>query len=693
MRIGRTIRCSTFAFFVLALYSMTSAADGERYVILDRGGGDAGYIQVSSRGSAFIIDWQTLNNGRGAHSRERLELDKDGLPRSWKTETRSDFGSSEAGTGSGAQSFREDKGHAEWVTGGRAERRTLDGSNIFVMPGASQWALGVYARALLKRPDLSLDALPSGKLRLEKLREETLDGTPVTVYLLHGPDADHSETVRLDASGALFAVGEGNIVRDGRQRVAAVLRQAQLQREEEAHVALQKKLLHTFETHVRVFDPASGQLGVQSSVLFFHDHITGIEPLDRPDEPDETVIDGEGGTLIPGLHDTHYHASLAGPEGAWLSLAAGVTTARDMGSNNAFLQGYLADIASGRLPGPRILPSGLIEAESPFALRSTGFLVDNREAALQAVRWYAERGYLQIKIYNSVHPDWVPALASEAHALGLRVAGHIPAFTTPDAMIDAGYDEITHANQLMLGWVLEPGEDTRTPLRLTAMSRFAALDLNSTQVQRTLAHLKAKGTAVEPTLAIMRRLLLNRTGEVEPEDRWWFSHLPQHFAPGHFETVLPGFTIMPIKTPADDAAYREAAAKMIELVNRLREQGTLFYAGSDDNNGFVLQRELELFTTAGLTAAQALTRATLESARYLGHEQEWGSIVRGKSADFFLVPGDPTADIKAIHSVRMTVAQGRVYFPSEIYRALGIQPFIAPPRASPPRTPDRAPVH
>jgi len=687
MRIGRMFRYSTFALFTLALCSLTAAADGERYVILDRSGGDSGYIRVSSRGSTFIIDWQTLNNGRGARSRERLELDKEGLPRSWKIETRSDLGTNEVGRGSAAESFRSDGAHAEWAIGGRIERRTIDGSKIFVMPGASKWALGVYARALLKRPGLSFEALPSGKLRLEKLREETLDGTPVTVYTLHGPDADQSETVRLDASGALFAVGEGKVVHDGQQSVAAVLRQAQLQREEEAHLALQKKLLHTFETpvrvrNVRVFDPVSGQLGAPSSVLFFHDHITGIEPLERPDEPDETVIDGEGGTLIPGLHDTHYHAIFAGPEGAWLSLAAGVTTARDMGSNNVFLQSYLVDIAAGRLPGPRILPSGLIEGESPFALRSTGFLVDNREAALQAVRWYAERGYLQIKIYNSVHPDWVPALASEAHALGLRVAGHIPAFTTPDAMIDAGYDEITHANQLMLGWVLKPGEDTRTPLRLTAMSRFAALDLNSTQVQRTLAHIKAKGIVVEPTLAIMRRLLLNRTGEVEPEDRWWFSHLPPHFAPGHFATVLPGFTIMPIKTPADDAAYRGAAAKMIELVKRLHEQGTPFFAGSDDNDGFFLQRELELFTAAGLTSAQALTRATLESARYFGHEQEWGSIARGKSADFFLVPGDPTTDIKAIHSVRMTVAQGRVYFPSEIYQALGVQPFVAPPRIS-----------
>jgi hypothetical protein len=45
----------------------------------------------------------------------------------------------------------------------------------------------------------------------------------------------------------------------------------------------------------------------------------------------------------------------------------------------------------------------------------------------------------------------------------------------------------------------------------------------------------------------------------EPEDRWWFTHLPAHFAPGRMINVLPDFTIMPILSAADDTAYREAA--------------------------------------------------------------------------------------------------------------------------------------
>ena len=54
----------------------------------------------------------------------------------------------------------------------------------------------------------------------------------------------------------------------------------------------------------------------------------------------------------------------------------------------------------------------------------------------------------------------------------MRVAGHVPAFSTADQMIEAGYDEITHINQFVLGWVIEPGEDTRTLFRLTALKRL-----------------------------------------------------------------------------------------------------------------------------------------------------------------------------------------------------------------------------
>jgi imidazolonepropionase-like amidohydrolase len=104
--------------------------------------------------------------------------------------------------------------------------------------------------------------------------------------------------------------------------------------------------------------------------------------------------------------------------------------------------------------------------------------------------------------------------------------------------------------------------------------------------------------------------------------------------------------------------------------------------GTDTGGSFTFHRELELYQRAGMTAPEILTRATLDMARYLGQDQQLGSIEKGKLADFFLVPGDPTADLKAIKAIRMVVKDGTVYFPSEVYPKFGITPFVDPPRVT-----------
>lgn len=108
----------------------------------------------------------------------------------------------------------------------------------------------------------------------------------------------------------------------------------------------------------------------------------------------------------------------------------------------------------------------------------------------------------------------MPALVAEARRLGLRVMGHVPAFTSADAMIAAGYDEITHINQLALGWIIKPGEATRMLFRLTALGRLSGLDLDSAAVQSTLDTTKDKGIALDPTIGIHENLQLNRDGSV-----------------------------------------------------------------------------------------------------------------------------------------------------------------------------------
>jgi imidazolonepropionase-like amidohydrolase len=124
----------------------------------------------------------------------------------------------------------------------------------------------------------------------------------------------------------------------------------------------------------------------------------------------------------------------------------------------------------------------------------------------------------------------------------------------------------------------------------------------------------------------------------------------------------------------------------------LHEQGIRLLPGTDDATGFSLLRELELYVQAGYTPAESLRAATLDCEQYLRRTDRLGTIEKGKLADLVLVPGDPTRDISAIRRPRMVMKGGRVYFPSEIYAALGIAPFTTAPAVTPAKA-ERSDLH
>jgi hypothetical protein len=164
--------------------------------------------------------------------------------------------------------------------------------------------------------------------------------------------------------------------------------------------------------------------------------------------------------------------------------------------------------------------------------------------------------------------------------------------------------------------------------------------------------------AIDPTLGIHEQLTLNRDAQVPSGAIDYIDHMP----PGYQRAQKKAWVA--INSPAEDRAYREAFDKILATIRLLHQRGVFIVFGTDTGGSFTYHRELELYQRAGMTPAEILRRATFESARYLGQDQRLGSIEKGKLADFFLVPKDPTVDLKAIKTIRMVVKNGTVYYPT-----------------------------
>ncbi len=255
----------------------------------------------------------------------------------------------------------------------------------------------------------------------------------------------------------------------------------------------------------------------------------------------------------------------------------------------------------------------VVEGPGPYAA-PTKVLVATDAEALAAVNRYAAAGCVQIKIYSSLDPKLVPGIVARAHALGLRVSGHIPNGMKAEQAVREGFDEIQHANFLFLNFL--DGVDTRTMDRLTAVGEHAGeLDLKSPPVQAFLRLLKEKKTVSDPTVNVYEAMFASRPGEINPAMAAVAARLPLPLR----RSLLTGNVQ---RTPEMDARYRASFRATLALVLALHDAGIPIVAGTDSVAGFCLHRELEDYVAAGLSAPDAL-RARHPGARP-GHAPRQG---------------------------------------------------------------------
>lgn len=643
------------------------------YTILVDNGVKAGeqIVKINDDGD-ISVRYIFKDNGRGPELDEKISLNKEGFIKDYQAKGNTTFGSVIN------ERFTVQGDKASWSTGKEQTKADYKNNALYLPVDSSPYLSSIAIAALAKSGKNSLPLLPGGTLTQDLVSELIVDngGEKQQVQLLvqtgigFEPNfvwATQGENPRLFA---YLIPGYLSLIEEGWQHNAKAMLAIQQQAETrllEKLALLPKKLNGlTVVRNARIFDSSTLKLSAPSDIYLLRGKITSIVPTGTLHSPVAHEIDAANRIVLPGLFDMHGHLSRW--EGT-LHLAAGVTTLRDMGNDNATLQQMIDEIDHDQLLAPTIVPTGFLEGESAFSARN-GFVIKDLSEAKNAIDWYAAHGYPQLKIYNSFPKDILKDTVAYAHSRGLRVSGHVPAFLKAEDAVKAGFDEIQHINQLMLNFLVKADTDTRTLDRFYLPAKQVAdLDLQGKAVQDFIRLLKTHNVTVDPTLATFD-FLKKTDGTVGEPWRAIVTHLPPDIQRAYARAELD------IPDEATAARYAKSYAKMVEFVGLMYKAGIPVVAGTDELAGFTLQGELELLVKAGLTPAEALQVATLNGARYSKVEQHKGQIKVGFDADLLLVDGDPTQHIADIRKLALVITQGKAMVPADLYQQLGVAPFV-----------------
>jgi hypothetical protein len=637
-----------------------------RYTISSNGTVAGSEVDTYFPDGRIECSFEYNDRGRGPKISANYLLDSKGFPQRID-ETGNDYLKAPVN-----EHFEIKDGIAHWKS--TAEDSQGPAGAFYVSNNGPVAELAFLISALDQAKGTAVRLFPAGEARLERLAEVMLEDhgqkIHVTDYAVTGLSFD-PQTLWLDDDGHLFASPGAwfAFLREGWEKTNDQLFAIDVKVRDERYARLAKELAkhpaHPVAIeHVRLFDSEHAVMRDDQTVIVTGDHFTAVGAANAVQVPgDADRIDGRGKTIVPGLFDMHAHAQAL--DGI-MNIASGVTTVRDMGNDIDQLKSLQDQWQSGTAIGPRLWKAGFIDGHSPYQA-PTGLYADTAPDAVAAVNRYADLGYIQIKVYSSLNPAFVPDIAKTAHARGLRVSGHVPNGITASQFVEDGADEIQHINFIFLNFFASEVKDTRTPERFTAVGDNAAkLDLQSKPVNDFIQLLLDHHTTVDVTLATFEGMFTGRPGQASPDFAPVLKRLPAQVQRAAYGGGLP-------VTADNDQLYKDSYRAMLAMTKRMYDAGVPILAGTDSIAGLMLHRELELEVQAGIPAEKALQIATFNAARLLKQDKESGSIAEGKRADLILVDGNPAEHIGDIRRCRLVMKNGTLYNSADLYAAVGIQ--------------------
>lgn len=478
-------------------------------------------------------------------------------------------------------------------------------------------------------------AVDGGPARPRRLRQFLVNGVvwgDETIWLdasdLHVARAATSAGVMpfeaVDAPQADPLAVSGEAVREGLERASAAMRRIAPVRSS------------TFAlTDARVIDGTGAAPIEHANVIVRNARIDRIGPADTTPVPrGMAIVDATGTTILPGLWDSHAHVGQV--EWGPVYLAAGVTSARDMGGEFAVVTALRDAWNEGRALGPHLVLAGLVDGPGPDAFGAV--TAGTPEEARAVVARYRAAHFQQMKVYQIMQRPQVAAVIDAAHASGMTVTGHVPTGLTLRDVVTMGYDHVAHL--VVHG---APGSD---------------------ELRETIAFLKAHGTVMDPTISWNE--MLGRSAQtpliaIEP-------------GLAHVAPVLRRLLESANGGAVTPELARQRLERSLAIIKALYDAGIPIVVGTDKGvPGVSVDRGIELYVQAGLPPMDAIREATAIPAKAMGVAGETGTLVPGLRADLIVVDGNPLEHISDIRNVRLVCTNGRLYATSELWGVGGFR--------------------
>ncbi len=393
----------------------------------------------------------------------------------------------------------------------------------------------------------------------------------------------------------------------------------------EGTVALVGAKIITMEQH-------NGEnLVIDNGVLIVNNNrITAVGSADQVQPPaNAQVIDVKGKTIIPGIVDVHWHGPYANgqitPQNNWnayASLAFGVTTTHNPSANTEAVFSAAEMQRAGVITAPRIYSTGTI-------LYGATHYFTAPVASLADATGHLERmkaaGAFSVKSYNQPRRDQRQQVLEAARQTGLMVVpegGSL--FMHNMSMVIDGHTGIEHSIPVA-----------------------AIYD----DVKQLWAGTE---TAYVPTLGV-------GYGGIWGERYWydttevWKHPLLSKYVPKH---VLEPGSIRRTKAPLEDYNHFNNARVATELQH---EGVDVLFGAHGQREGLAVHWEMWMFAQGGMSPWNVLKASTLDGAKYIGMDDELGSIKAGKLADLVILDADPMADIRNTDKVNQVMINGRLY--------------------------------